>query len=160
MFVVKRVFGVMASAILLLLVGFAVWLIAFSSYKLYVVHTGSMEPTDPVGSLEIVHVGHYRVGQVVSFRFHGETIGHRLLSINQDGTITTKGDANRSADPGHPPKSSVIGEVVTDIPGLGYLLFYVQRPLGIASIILVLLIALLLWDELSAPPPAPAEVSS
>lgn len=109
-------------------------------YKAYIVHTGSMGASIPSRSAVFVHEGQYHVGQVVSFALHGETVTHRLLGIRSDGTITTKGDANSSADPWHPAKSAIIGGVVVAPRGLGWVMQYVlHTPTGALSIFLFFL---------------------
>lgn len=143
---VKRTGGALAVMAVLALVGAGVWFTALSPYKLYVVHTGSMVPTEPVKSLEIVHTGQYHIGQVVTYRYRGGTITHRLLGINAEGDITTKGDANRSADPWHPPKSSIIGGVVKTVPEVGWWLVFLRQPTTLGILVLFLLISWMLSE--------------
>ena len=114
-------------------------------YKVYVVHTGSMSPTIPPESAVVVREGHYKAGQVISFTVHGAVVSHRLIAIDPNGTITTKGDANRTADPWHVPVSNVIGGVVAAPRHLGYLLTYVKTPAGCASIVAALLCLWQIW---------------
>jgi len=114
-------------------------------YRVYVVHTGSMSPTIPPESAVIVKEGEYRAGEVISFTEHGTVVSHRLVAINPDGTITTKGDANRTADPWHVPVSNVIGGVVAAPRHLGYLLMYVKTPQGGASILFAFLCLWQIW---------------
>jgi signal peptidase I len=63
-------------------------------YRVYLIHTGSMGKTIPSGSLVVVREHQYHVGQVVTFVENDATVTHRLIAINADGIITTKGDAN------------------------------------------------------------------
>jgi signal peptidase len=114
-------------------------------YKVYVMHTGSMAPTIPVKSAIVVRENRFHVGQVVVFRENGYIVAHRLMSINPDGTINTKGDANRSLDPWHAPKSSIIGGVVAAPHGVGFFLVYVSHWPGITSIALLLIFLWLTW---------------
>jgi signal peptidase len=114
-------------------------------YRLYVVHTGSMSPGIPPESAVLVREGGYSMGDVVSFEVHGAVVTHRLISINSDGTIDTKGDANRSADPWRVPASDVIGRVVAAPRRLGYLLMYVRTPEGCASIVVAMLCLWQIW---------------
>lgn len=108
-------------------------------YRVYVIHTGSMTPAIPSRSAVLVRVGRYRVGQVVTFRVHGEMVTHRLVAINRNGTIVTKGDADRSVDPWRAPKSSIVGGVVLAPHFAGFALVYLRTAPGAASIMLALL---------------------
>lgn len=114
-------------------------------YRVYVVHTCSMTPTIPPESAVVVREGQYEVGQVISFTVHGEVVSHRLMAIHPDGTITTKGDGNRTADPWRVPTSKIIGGVVAAPRHLGYLLTYVKTPLGAASILVALICVWQIW---------------
>lgn len=114
-------------------------------YRLYIVHTGSMVPTIPPESAVVVREGEYHVGEVVSFVEHGNVVSHRLMAIHPNGTITTKGDANRTADPWHVHVSHIIGGVVAAPRHLGYLLIYIRTPEGAASILLGLLCLWQIW---------------
>lgn len=115
-------------------------------YRVYVVHTGSMSPGIPPESAVVVREGQYRVGEVVSFTEHGEVVSHRLEAIRPDGTIVTKGDANRSVDPWRIPTSNVIGGVVAAPRHLGYFLTYLKTPQGAGSILVTLLCLWQIWS--------------
>lgn len=136
-----------ALALVLLLSGGALALFQAGDlpYRLYVVHTGSMSPGIPPESAVVVREGQYRVGDVVSFTEHGSVVTHRLIAIEPDGTIETKGDANRSADPWHVPVTNIIGRVVAAPRRLGYLLMYMRTPAGGASLVVALLCLWQIW---------------
>jgi signal peptidase len=114
-------------------------------YRIYVVHTGSMDPTIPSTSAVIVRTGEYAVGQPVSFVEQGEVITHRLVRIHSDGTIDTKGDANATIDPWHVSKSAIIGGVVAAPAQLGYWLVFLRNPFGLISIAFGVLVCWQLW---------------
>jgi signal peptidase len=115
-------------------------------YRVYLIHTGSMGKTIPSGSLVVVREHQYHVGQVVTFVENDATVTHRLIAINADGIITTKGDANPTADPWRIPKSFIIGGVVRTFPGLGFLWAYIFMTWqGPASLLLLAIIVALLW---------------
>jgi signal peptidase I len=130
---------------LLLVAGLAIFASGALPYKVYVVHTGSMSPTITPKTAVVVREHQYHVGQVVTFVENGETVTHRLVSINAFGITTTKGDANATADPWHVPASQIIGGVVTTVPEVGYWLVYFKHPLGLASIVLALLVIWQIW---------------
>ncbi|MHB8518703.1 MAG: signal peptidase I [Acidimicrobiales bacterium] len=116
-----------------------------ASYKVYVIHTGSMSPNIPSGSAVLVHEGHYRVGQVITFKEDGLTVTHRLISISSSGLTTTKGDGNASNDTWHVPTSQIIGGVVLAPRYVGYWITYFKDPLGLASVVLVFLALWQIW---------------
>ena len=154
----KRLKKVLVLLVLLVVVGaFGVFISGVLPYRVYVLHTGSMSPTIAPKSAVIVEEHHYHVGQVVTFTEDGQTVTHRLISINAQGMITTKGDANATADPWHVSKSQIVGGVVTTMPEVGYWLEYLKSPLGLASVLLALLACWQIWSlGTSVPAPAPA----
>jgi len=140
---------------IVLLATFVVLATGVLSYKVYVVHTGSMSPTIPPGSAVIVHEGHYKLGQVITFTEHGLTVTHRLVSINAQGLTTTKGDANSTPDPWHVPKKQIIGGVVAAPRYVGYWITYLKNPLGLGSIVLGILAVSQIWWFSGKDPTAP-----
>ncbi len=117
-------------------------------YKLYVMKTGSMTPTIPSESLVVVHEGHYRVGQVISFRVNGGVVTHRLIGIKPDGTIVTKGDANPTPDPWQLKESSIIGGVVAAPKYIGFYLKYLETPIGATLVVVAVVSAWILCDAI------------
>jgi signal peptidase len=107
-------------------------------YKVYIIHTASMTPTIPPRSAVIVHEGPVKVGEVVTFRTQSGVVTHRLVKRLSDGTYQTKGDANETVDPGTIRASQIIGSVVAAPRRLGYLLAYLKRPVGLASLIVAI----------------------
>ena len=128
-----------------------------ASYKVYVIHTGSMGPNIPSGSAVLVHEGHYRVGQVITFKEDGLTVTHRLISISASGLTTTKGDGNPTNDTWHVPTSQIIGGVVVAPRYLGYWITYFKDPLGLASVVLVFLALWQIWSLTGDPSSEVAE---
>ena len=108
----------------------------WAGYRPQPVLSGSMEPHLPVGSITIakaVPASTVRVGDVVTFDRlgHNGTITHRVARITErDGKrlVTTKGDANPSADPWQLELRGQVGRNVADVPYVGYALVYVGRP--------------------------------
>lgn len=112
-------------------------------YKFYIMRTGSMTPTIPAKSLVVVRENRYKIGQVISFDLNGEVVTHRLVAINPNGTITTKGDANRTVDPWNVTKSSIIGGVVAAPRMVG---FFVKFLTTIPGMLWVFFVAVLWWQ--------------
>jgi signal peptidase len=110
---------------------------------------GSMGSTAPAGSvafIEDVSAESLKVGDVIVFRPPSagndhEPLMHRIVSIEEvDGqrVVTTKGDANESADPWELGLSSEGGRLVFFVPYLGYLLWFLQTRVAWAVLVLPL----------------------
>jgi signal peptidase I len=115
-------------------------------YSFYIVKSGSMVPAIGVGNLVFTGPhGAVEVGQIVTFQIDGETVTHRIFSI--DGNqIMTKGDANKTPDTRPITLTDIKGTYLFQFPGLGYLTDFISTKKGwfilviIPSIILVLLL--------------------
>lgn len=116
-------------------------------YRAYVVQTGSMSPMVPPASLVLVEVGAYEVGQVITFRKQDELVTHRLIKVNADGTLTTKGDANASADPSVTTPADVIGGVVYAPEAIGFWVMYFRNPLTIVSLVVWAAMIWFIWPR-------------
>ncbi|MBE7188977.1 hypothetical protein [Jatrophihabitans endophyticus] len=105
---------------------------AFAGYwvasggRWFIVRTPSMGTAAPVGTLlwvkPVDFVDLHR-GEMITFRPPGlhTTYSHRIFSVNADGTLSTKGDANGSSDPWRLHASDVVGEVTSRWWGVGWL---------------------------------------
>ena len=137
--------AVWVTAVLLVLASLGL-VFGASHYRLYVVHTGSMSPTIPTGSVVVVERGPVKVGQVISFMSHNELITHRLVAINSNGTYQTKGDGNSTPDFSSVASRMVVGHVVRAPKNLGYWIYWLKQPTGMASLVLILLAALMMLE--------------
>ena len=111
---------------------------ALFGYRYYTVLTGSMEPTYKVGDMIFVKLTEGKdvnVGDVITFNPSQDSdayLTHRVTEKleNYEGTTTTcfrtQGDANDSQDSFLIDESRVIGVVKFGIPGLGYVVRFVQ----------------------------------
>ena len=88
-----------------------------------IVQSGSMVPAYNVN--DIVYINHHytfnqmKIGDVVAFTVHDQTmVMHRVTDINEENFIT-KGDANQKKD-APISKNNLIGEVIWDVPFIGY----------------------------------------
>lgn len=126
-------------------------------YQLYSVLSGSMEPFIPVGSLVIAQsprsATDIQPGTIITFEQPGNTdtlITHRVAAVAEKDAapvITTKGDANNTADSRPITLRSVHGVYKTHIPTLGRFLEYVKSPPGVLVFVLFPLL-ILIADEL------------
>ena len=81
----------------------------------YVIVTGSMEPGISAGDVVLASPDpeiDESLGRVISFEDpsrEGHVLTHRLVSLNEDGTLVTKGDANPTVDSVPVPRETVTG---------------------------------------------------
>lgn len=96
-----------------------------------VVTSDSMVPTLRAGDVLWIRPisGAITPGQIVSYNEQGKLITHRVVAIEGD-TLITKGDNNREVDPWRVSTEDVIGSPVLRIPYLGYLIFFIKKPVG------------------------------
>lgn len=133
-----------------------------TGYRAFVIRTGSMTPTIPPMSLVVVRTGEYAVGQVASFRKGDTVVSHRVVERRPDGSLTTKGDANATADALPVPVSDVIGEVVAHEDRVGFWVVYLRNPLTLASLAVLAIGLWAVWplffgaDPAGRPAPAAA----
>ncbi|SDQ20618.1 signal peptidase I [Curtobacterium sp. UNCCL20] len=93
----------------------------------FVVETPSMGETAPVGTLVLdlpVDVSTLHVGDVVSFETDanpGVVYTHRIIDVDADGGLHTRGDINGATDPWTLTQENVIGTPALLVPNLGWL---------------------------------------
>lgn len=114
----------------------------------YVIRTGSMSPTYPVGALvldDTAGVAAARPGDVATFRTRSGPVTHRLVARTRAGW-STQGDANRDADPWTVPTQHLIGVVRGGVAGVGYLVVFLQQPTGVPSLMVLGACSVLAWS--------------
>jgi signal peptidase len=121
-------------------------------YRAYAVRTASMVPDLPPGDLLIdaPPQGPYVKGDVITFEVRtapgmDPVVTHRVHAVHGD-VITTKGDANRSPDPGTTTERDVVGQVISQIPKAGYVLVFLQQPGGLLGVLTALIALMLSWS--------------
>ena len=139
---IKKIWNVVSSILVALVVLLALLLVGarLVGLQVFVVLSGSMEPTYRTGSLIYVkNVEPYTIqeGQPITFMMNETTVAtHRVVGIvpdEEDPTVIrfrTKGDANDAEDGGLVHYKNVIGRPVFSIPYLGYVADYIQHPPG------------------------------
>ena len=121
--------------------------VGLRGHAVYAVSTGSMDPTIPPRSAVVVTKDvEPRIGDVITYDHHGALVTHRLVGINPDGTLQTKGDANKTPDAWGTPRSDVVGVVTSHVPQVGYWLVYLRTPQGFGSFVLMLLLLGQVWS--------------
>lgn len=120
------------------------------NYKMMAVQSGSMEPTIKTGSIVVVKPEKdYKVGDIITFKDLNKsktTVTHRIASVSGQ-FVTTKGDANKTADTDLINKSQIVGKEFLAIPYIGYIVGFSKTQTGF--IILVIIPAtLIIYTEL------------
>ena len=113
-----------------------------------VVLTGSMEPALSANDLIIVkRASEYDIGDVVVYSTQGTPVVHRIIEIDKEsGILTTKGDANNTADSAI-SVSKVKGRVVFRVPGIGVIPRFVRTVPGMIMTLVALFVLLFLSTQ-------------
>ncbi len=122
--------GMVGAAASITVAAAAVLLVAglLAGYRFFVVMTGSMEPGLMPGDIVVSYPSNnYSVGDTIVYVYRGSVVVHRIESIEGDGTIYTRGDANDDIDPWFITREDIVGRVVLRVPWAG-------RPLLILSL--------------------------
>jgi signal peptidase len=111
-------------------------------WRMDVVRSGSMSPAINVGDLAVTSPERpedLAVGDVACYRTSdGSLVCHRVIAMDSASAImVTKGDANEDADPYPVAYGDVEGKVELTAPYLGYVVNFLQGPLGWAVIVLL-----------------------
>ena len=131
---------------LLILLAVSLILLSLFHIRFYIVMTGSMTPTIPVGSICVVNHNilfeDISAGDIISFQVGDSTsVTHRAIRITNEGIIT-KGDSNDIEDIAPVTAENYLGKTVFHIPKLGYVMLFLKGRVGrvIVTVIIVLLI--------------------
>ena len=107
-------------------------------YSALIVLSGSMEPTIMTGEVIVIHAEKdYKLRDILTYRDSGVLVTHRIVDMTDD-TFTTRGDANNTDDPPI-KKSQAVGKTIFHIPYLGKVILFVQSPVGLASVLAILI---------------------
>ena len=88
--------------------------------RIFAVQTPSMGQVAPVGTLVITTPGPaYVAGDIITFATGSLSHTHRIVRVQADGTLITKGDLNGTEDPLPTAPADVIGKVTVILPGFG-----------------------------------------
>ena len=120
----------------------------------FVVLSGSMEPTLPVGSIVYtLKDTTYMIKDVISYKATSDrTVTHRIVDklLKPEGIVyQVKGDVNEEADIELIPESQVLGKAVTLIPFLGYAVVFLKTLPGLIAFIIapaLIFIGFELWS--------------
>lgn len=103
-----------------------------------VIMSGSMEPAISVFDVVVVQkADNYFINDIITYEENGKLVTHRIVEQNGDVYIT-RGDANNTEDPAI-SKEKVLGKVVRVIPSIGRVMLFLQKPIGMLCLMILLL---------------------
>ena len=116
--------------------------------RIFVVETGSMEPSIPTGSVIFTTpANEYQKDDVITYRGRMEEGGpknfivtHRVSEVtreNGDSIYETKGDANEDVDPNKVNEIDVIGKTLFHIPYIGYAVGFAKTQMGFVLLVII-----------------------
>lgn len=120
-------------------------------FRSFVVLTGSMEPSIPVGSMIYTQPKpSYEVGEVITFiDKEKRTVTHRITAKQANDIYVTRGDANNKADNDTVLQDNVLGAVFFQLPEVGKYINFLKTPVYFLTIIVfpaLILIGFELWS--------------
>lgn len=160
-----KILGKIVSAILWIVVilALAVLIMTVTSkktsifgYRMYLIMSGSMEPTIHVRDAIITkEIDTPQTGDIIAFENGGIITVHRIIQEYTEGDnklYQTKGDNNSGIDSGLVQKSQVKGKVICNMPLLGRIVLYLQSHVEILflliGVIIIIAIAKILIGRL------------
>lgn len=139
-----------SNALFLLIVGCAVVITLLSrqteilGWRGMIVRSGSMEPAISTGSVILVQrQDNYDVNDIVTYQnteSNGVLITHRVKEKQVDlwkASFVTQGDANPVEDTKIVQHQDILGKTKAVIPYLGYIVSFLQTPLGVTLAIVI-----------------------
>lgn len=103
-----------------------------------VIMSGSMEPEISVYDFIIVRKSeNYVLNDIVTFVENGKLVTHRIVEQKED-VFVTRGDVNNTEDPAI-SKNEILGKVVKVVPGVGRITLFLQKPIGMLCLMMLLL---------------------
>jgi signal peptidase len=103
-------------------------------YQVLAVTSGSMSPAIRAGDMIVVTRPPETLepGMVLTLMVSGNLVTHRLVAVNPDGTLITRGDANPTNDDWSGVNVQVKGLYRARIPYMGYIL-NIRQALGLSG---------------------------
>ena len=113
-------------------------------YRLYVIMSGSMEPTIGVKDAILTkEVDEVHTGDIIAYEDGNMVVVHRIIDEQTNGGNTlyqTKGDANNTEDVSLIEKSQIKGIVKHILPPIGRMILFIQSNLLIIIIAIFILL--------------------
>lgn len=109
-------------------------------YKFLTVLTGSMEPEIKVGSLVVVKetpIKELNVEDIITYKTKSSLVTHRIVKINENGSLITKGDANNTYDVGEIKEDQLQGKVILRLNRLGTIMLKLKQNIILVILVLI-----------------------
>jgi signal peptidase I len=131
-----------------LIIGTVLLILGYLPYKVFLVQSGSMEPSIMTGDVVVIKKNtSYSINQVITFTDSDKRIvTHRIIENGKRGEYITKGDANQSSDTRSVENSQIMGTVVLVIPKIGYLIRFIKTPAGLIIFIFLPAVFIILME--------------
>lgn len=121
-------------------------------YRLYIIMSGSMEPTIQVKDLIVTKtVDEAKEGDIIAFENGNIVTVHRVIKVYTEGNTRlyeTKGDSNNVKDQGLVQQSQVKGKVAFKLPFLGKAMIFMQTHFVAFMVVVGILIFIILIRRL------------
>lgn len=129
-------------AVAIILWGYLAYRYSVGDFRFFVVQSGSMSPTLPIGSVVMTTPKNniFQNSVITYLTKEGAVVTHRVVDIISEGgkiSYATKGDANNIKDDTVVPQSRVIGEVVLTMPYIGNLFNAVRSAPGYILLVVI-----------------------
>lgn len=157
----KKVLNIITTVILVLLIALLILMfyarasghtVSFFGFSFFRVSSASMEPTLMTGDIILVQktsVTNIHKNDIVSYRgdegeMDGKVVTHRVITEpeNDNGTwfLQTQGDADGTVPDPKITSDQLVGKYLVTIPLLGYLYSFFLTPVGLVTIVSIILI--------------------
>lgn len=150
---VKRVMNIIVNVLLVLIVLVCIGIYCatnYMGYSMYVVLSGSMEPTicvDDLVVIKTVNIEDVKENDIITYTENNSYVTHRVVGISKENgiSLTMQGDNNNTIDKTKVTKDNIEGIYVTHITGGGNIFYFVHSPLGTTILISVPVALIAIW---------------
>lgn len=121
--------------------------INFCGYTIFQVITGSMEDTIKIKDIVIVKLtDEVQEDDIITYRYKNDFVTHRVVKINNNEEIITKGDTNTSKDDPI-SKKDIVGKVVFIISNVAVWIEVLKTPQVIIAILITIIAIMILFKK-------------
>lgn len=153
--IIKQTIGILLKLLVIIILPVAVFISITSKTDIiagirsYMVESGSMTPTLPVGSIILDQKSDtYHRGDIITFTRGGQTVTHRIKTA-KNGQFQVQGDANNTPDESLVAPSDIQGKELFMIPYIGWAAAFLKTLYGLLLFIILpcaLLIVFEFWN--------------